>query len=128
MEDARVNAKNNGIANATFYAGKAEDIKLSDDRNVSKDHGELSKDSEIILPHPDVIVIDPPRKGCDEALIDTILKAMPLRIVYVSCDPATLSRDLKLLTDGGYSLDEVTPVDMFPHSIHCECAVALHRE
>ena len=127
VEDARVNAKNNGIANATFYTGKAEDIKLSDDRNVSKDHGELSEDSEIILPHPDVIVIDPPRKGCDEALIDTILKAMPLRIVYVSCDPATLSRDLKLLTDGGYSLDEVTPVDMFPHSIHCECAVALHR-
>lgn len=128
VKDAKANAVSNGIANATFYTGKAEDIKLSDDRNVSKDHGELSEDAEIVLPRPDVIVIDPPRKGCDEVLIDTILKAKPLRIVYVSCDPATLSRDLKLLTAGGYKLDEVTPVDMFPHSIHCECAVALHRE
>ena len=127
VEDAKINAKNNGIDNATFYTGKAEDIKLSEEPDVSTDRGELSKDDTIVLPRPDVIVIDPPRKGCDEVLIDTILKAKPLRIVYVSCDPATLSRDLKLLTAGGYRLDEVTPVDMFPHSIHCECAVALHR-
>ncbi len=127
VEDAKINAKNNGIDNATFYTGKAEDIKLSEEPDVSTDRGELYKDDTIVLPRPDVIVIDPPRKGCDEVLIDTILKAKPLRIVYVSCDPATLSRDLKLLTAGGYRLDEVTPVDMFPHSIHCECAVALHR-
>ena len=114
IEDARANAKYNGIDNATFYTGKAEEIGLSD--------------AKITLPKPDVIVIDPPRKGCDEALINTILSTAPGRVVYVSCDPATLSRDLKLLTNGGYEIKEATPVDMFPQCVHCECAVSLVRK
>ncbi len=114
IEDAGANAKYNGIDNATFYTGKAEEIGLSD--------------AKITLPKPDVIVIDPPRKGCDEALINTILSTAPKRVVYVSCDPATLSRDLKLLTDGGYEIKEATPVDMFPQCVHCECAVSLVRK
>ena len=76
--------------------------------------------------HPDVIVVDPPRKGCDEACLSTMLQMRPDRIVYVSCDPATLARDLKLLcADGTYKLTAVTPVDQFPHSVHVETVCLL---
>ena len=76
---------------------------------------------------PDVIVVDPPRKGCDEACLNTMLKMQPKRIVYVSCDSATLARDLRILCDGGYELEKVRAVDQFPHTGHIETVVKLRR-
>ncbi|MGL4819237.1 MAG: 23S rRNA (uracil(1939)-C(5))-methyltransferase RlmD, partial [Bacilli bacterium] len=76
---------------------------------------------------PDVIYVDPPRKGCDTALLETMLQMQPTRIVYVSCDPATLARDVKVLVDGGYELTKVQPVDMFPQTGHVESVVQLVR-
>ena len=76
---------------------------------------------------PDVIVVDPPRKGCDEALLETILAMQPERVVYVSCNPSTLARDLRVLEDGGYRTVEVQPVDMFPHTVHVESVALLVR-
>ena len=76
----------------------------------------------------DVIVVDPPRKGCDEACIVTMLKMKPERIVYVSCDSATLARDLKALCEGGYELRRVRAVDMFPQTVHTECVCQLMRK
>lgn len=108
IEDAKKNAEINGITNAFFSAGAAEDLAPT-------------------LPRPDVIVVDPPRKGCDEKLIETILKNAPNRLVYVSCDPATLARDLKILNEGGYKLDRVRPVDQFLHGGHIETVVSLSR-
>ena len=78
--------------------------------------------------HPDVIVVDPPRKGCDEKCLETMLRMEPDRIVYVSCDPATLARDLKILCGGGYALRKVRPVDQFGHTTHVETVVGLHRK
>ena len=112
IEDARRNARLNRIANAEFAVGRAEDVLPRWQRaGVS----------------PDVIVVDPPRKGCDPALIATMLELRPARIVYVSCNPATLARDLRLLEDGGYRTAEVQPVDMFPHTGHVECVVLMSR-
>ena len=79
------------------------------------------------MAHPDVIVVDPPRKGCDEKCLDTMLKMQPDRIVYVSCDSATLARDLRILVDGGYTLQKVRPVDMFPMSVHVETVCLLSK-
>ena len=106
IEDAVTNAKLNGIDNAEFYVGKAEEIlpEKYDKENV----------------HADVIVVDPPRKGCDEALLDTMVKMAPERIVYVSCDSATLARDLKFLVGNGYEVKKVQGVDQFCHSGHVE--------
>ncbi|MCR5717057.1 MAG: 23S rRNA (uracil(1939)-C(5))-methyltransferase RlmD, partial [Lachnospiraceae bacterium] len=75
----------------------------------------------------DVIVVDPPRKGCDEACLNTILQMAPKRVVYVSCDPATLARDAKILCGQGYHLLKVRPVDMFPHTVHVETVVQMIR-
>jgi 23S rRNA (uracil1939-C5)-methyltransferase len=120
IKDAIRNAKDNGIDNVSFYVGKAEDIYL-DGSDTASEGGILLSD------RPDVIVVDPPRKGCDQVLINTMLSAAPGKIVYVSCDPATLSRDLKLLCDGGYELKAVTPTDMFPHCVHIENCCLLTR-
>ena len=117
IEDAKRNAKINGITNAEFFAGKAEEI-LPAYVEQEKQAGRAAR--------ADVIVVDPPRKGCDAALLDTILSIRPDRIVYVSCDPATLARDLKILCAGGYTLQYVQPVDQFPHSGHVETVVSLH--
>ncbi len=78
--------------------------------------------------HPDVIVVDPPRKGCDERCLETMLAMRPERIVYVSCDPATLARDLKILCEGGYELKKVRGVDQFGHTGHVECVCQLVRK
>ncbi|MBB6734023.1 23S rRNA (uracil(1939)-C(5))-methyltransferase RlmD [Cohnella zeiphila] len=110
IEDARRNATINGIANTEFAVGAAEDI-------LPRWQAEgLS---------PDVIVVDPPRKGCDPRLLDTMLQLRPERIVYVSCNPSTLARDLRVLEDGGYRTVEVQGVDMFPHTTHVECCSLL---
>ena len=111
IEDTGINAVINGISNASFYAGKTEEIlpKLYEQDKA------------------DVIVVDPPRKGCAKEALDTMLKMSPDRIVYVSCDPATLARDLRILADGGYELKKIRPVDMFPWSGHIETVVLMSR-
>jgi 23S rRNA (uracil1939-C5)-methyltransferase len=118
IENARQNASRNGIENAAFYVGKAEQV-LPDYVENLKAQG---KDPQI-----DVICVDPPRKGCDDVCIQTMLEIAPKRIVYVSCDPATLARDLKKLAEGGYRLDYVQPVDQFAHTVHIETVCSLHR-
>lgn len=113
IDDARRNAQLNGIRNVQFETGAAE----------------------VVIPEwrrqgiaPDVIVVDPPRKGCDAALLDTILEMRPSRVVYVSCNPSTLARDLQVLAAGGYTTVEVQPVDMFPHTTHVENVALLVRD
>lgn len=118
IEDARENARLNNITNVEFFVGKAEDI-------VPQAYSGADKDSP--MANPDVIVVDPPRKGCDETLLNTIVLMAPKRIVYVSCDSATLARDLKYLSANGYKTQKVQPVDQFGHSGHVETVVALHR-
>ena len=114
IENAKANAKANNITNAEFYVGAAEDV-----------FPRLVKDNPNI--GADVIVVDPPRKGCDAVLLDTMLRMAPKRIVYVSCDPATLARDLKQLCAGGYRLEKVQPVDQFPQSVHVETVCLLSK-
>ena len=112
IADAKVNSELNGIRNTTFYAG---DMKaVLDDAFVAANG------------HPDVIILDPPRAGVDEPVIDVILRAAPERIVYVSCNPATQARDLALM-DGAYRVEAVQPVDMFLHTHHVENVVKLVR-
>ncbi len=112
IEDAKMNARLNGFENTQFAVGKSEEIIPAWIENG------------IV---PDVIVVDPPRKGCDRSLLDTMLEAAPDRIVYVSCDSSTLARDLRVLIDGGYKLEVVQPVDMFPQTAHIECVAKLVR-
>ncbi len=113
IEDARANAAANGITNATFYVGKAEEI--------------LPEVYEKEKVRADVIVVDPPRKGCDQTLLDTILAMEPDRVVYVSCGPATLARDLKILCAEKYDLVKVQPVDMFAQTVGIENVSLLIR-
>ena len=120
IDDAKNNAKINNIENAEFYVGKAEDILPEYYDNYTKEHnGEKA--------YADVIVVDPPRKGCDEILLNTMTTMRPERIVYVSCDSATLARDLKILCENGYNIDHVRGVDQFPMSVHIETVVRLSR-
>ena len=114
IEDARANASLNGITNATFYVGKAEEVLP-----------ELYQKESI---YADVIVVDPPRKGCDEKCLDTIVKMQPQRVVYVSCDSATLARDLRYLCDRGYELKRVRACDMFPQTVHVETVCMMERK
>ncbi len=113
IEDAKVNSDINGITNTIFYAGDMKDI-LNDEFILG--HG-----------HPDVIITDPPRAGMHLDVVDTILRAEPERIVYVSCNPATQARDLQLL-DAKYKVTAIQPVDMFPHTPHVENVVALEKK
>ncbi|MBC2080681.1 23S rRNA (uracil(1939)-C(5))-methyltransferase RlmD [Listeria booriae] len=113
IEDARANAKLNKMDNVTFAVGKAEEVIPDWFKQGIK---------------ADVLVVDPPRKGCDDALLQTILKMKPKRVVYVSCNPATLARDMLVLTEGGYEAKMVQPVDMFPQTTHVECVTVLERK
>lgn len=110
IEDAKRNAELNGFTNTYFEAGPAEEV-------IPRWYAEGRK--------ADVLVVDPPRKGCDEALLNTIIEQKPKRVVYVSCNPATLARDLRVLEDGGYKTKEIQPVDMFPQTTHVECCALL---
>ena len=112
--DARNNAKINGIKNVEFFVGKAEEV--------------LPEQYEKNQVYADVIVVDPPRKGCDETLLNTMVEMKPEKIVYVSCDSATLARDLKYLCERGYELKRVRPVDQFPHTVHVETVVLLEQQ
>ncbi len=113
IKDAKKNAAANGVDNVEFIAGEAEKV----------------------IPHmyekgirADVVVVDPPRKGCDQVVLETMVKMQPERIVYVSCNPSTLARDLNYLTENGYRVEEVQPVDMFPHTAHVETCVLLSHK
>ncbi|MDR2889887.1 MAG: 23S rRNA (uracil(1939)-C(5))-methyltransferase RlmD [Lachnospiraceae bacterium] len=114
IRDAQINAANNGISNVEFLVGKAEEVLIEkyEQEGISAD----------------VIVVDPPRKGCDEVVLKTMLRIQPERIVYVSCDSATLARDLKVLCDGGYELRKVRGVDQFGQTVHVETVVLLERK
>ena len=137
IEDARENAKCNGIDNATFYVGRAEEVlsefyergsqteSIDTSEEVSDVGSETSGEDDPKMCHPDVIVVDPPRKGCDEKCLETMIAMQPKRIVYVSCDSATLARDLKILAEGGYELKKVRAVDQFGHSVHVECIIMM---
>ena len=121
IDDARNNAKINDITNAEFYVGKAEEVLPEYYKEYEKTHnGETA--------HADVIVVDPPRKGCEESLLQTIVDMQPEKVVYVSCDSATLARDVKFLRAKGYELKDVTPVDQFPHTVHVETVVLLSQQ
>jgi len=124
IEDARRNAADNGICNAEFYVGKAEDVLFKFYEESQSQEAGGGRD----MKHPDVIVVDPPRKGCDAVCLETMLAMRPERIVYVSCDSATLARDLRILADGGYCLERVRPVDQFPQGVHVETCVLLSRK
>lgn len=113
IADAKENAKLNGIENADFFVGKAEDV--------------LPEQYDKYGVYADVIVVDPPRKGCDEKLLQCMVEMAPKRIVYVSCDPATLARDLNFLEANGYKVKKVRCTDMFPHSTHVETVCLLNR-
>ncbi len=128
IDDARENALLNGIENAQFFVGKSEEILPKYYKDYEEQHGGEKA-------HADVIVVDPPRKGCDAKLLDTILKMQPERIVYVSCDSATLARDLKILCEGaqedektaGYQIEKWRAVDQFPMTTHVESIVLLSK-
>lgn len=120
IEDAKNNARINGIETAEFYVGKAEEVLPEYYEKYAQEHpGQQA--------HADVIVVDPPRKGCEDSLLKTMADMQPDRIVYVSCDSATLARDLKYLCGEGYELEKVRAVDQFPMSVHVEVVCCLHR-
>lgn len=105
VDDAMVNIL--GSENIQFYRGKCEDV--------------LPEATD----HADALILDPPRQGCHPRTLETVLSLRPPKVAYVSCDPSTLARDLRILVDGGYTLEDVTPVDMFPHTQHIECVASL---
>lgn len=111
IENARENAKLNQIGNAEFFVGKAEEV--------------LPEWYEREKTYADVIVVDPPRKGCAKSLLDTIVRMNPKRLVYVSCNSSTLARDLNYLCREGFALEKVQPVDMFAMTVGVECVAAL---
>jgi len=113
IEDAKTNARINGINNAKFFVGAAEDVLP-----------QKYKEENI---YADVIVVDPPRKGCEQSLLETIIAMRPKKVVYVSCDPATLARDLKFLCEKDYEMVKVRAVDQFSHSVHVETVALLTR-
>lgn len=112
IKDAKINANLNNLDNVEFYVGKAEEV-------VPK----MYKEGKTA----NVVVVDPPRKGCDEKVLDTIVSMKPDRVVYVSCNPSTLARDLAYLDERGYKCLEVQPVDMFPHTMHVESVAKLEK-
>lgn len=116
IDDAKQNAKLNNMTNTEFFVGAAEAVVP---KQYEKSCGKLSAD---------VVTLDPPRKGCDEKLLDTVVKMAPSRIVYVSCDPGTLARDVKVLTDKGYEVKRVRACDMFGGSFHVESVVLLSKQ
>ena len=112
VENARENAAKNGVTNAKFIEGLSEDI-----------FPKLMKSSEL----PDIVIVDPPRKGCDEKLLTTLLTYLPKKILYISCNPSTLARDLKILSEK-YTVGTIYPYDLFPNTKHIECVVCLEAQ
>ena len=126
IADARENALRNGIENVEFFVGKAEEILKEFYTGGSREcRGERPETATLELERPDVIVVDPPRKGCDGECLKAMIAAEPKRIVYVSCDPATLARDLRILCEGGYELERIRGVDQFGMTVHVETVCLL---
>ena len=121
IDDAKENAKINAIDNAEFFVGKAEEV-------LPEYYAEYEREHNGETAHADVIVVDPPRKGCDETLLETIVKMQPEKVVYVSCDSATLARDLKYLCANGYEIRMCRGVDQFPQTVHIETVVLLSHK
>jgi len=114
VRDAKINCELNGISNLKLFTGKAEEWLYKWRRSVEEVH---------------LIIVDPPRKGCSLKVLKGIIKVKPKKIIYVSCNPATLARDLKYLTkDGDYKLKKVLPIDMFPQTGHIECLASLESD
>ena len=114
MENAKFNAEKNEIANANFHCGSVDDIVYQLYNNGEK---------------ADIVVIDPPRAGTNEKTLNTIIKMNPKKVIYVSCNPATLARDIKHLTENSsYRIKKSTPIDMFPHTTHVETVVLLSNQ
>lgn len=113
IKDAKINAKLNKLENTEFFVGKAEEVVPN-----------LYKEGKTA----NVVVVDPPRKGCEESVLDTIVSMEPDKVVYVSCNPSTLARDLAYLDERGYKCKEIQPVDMFPHTMHVESVALLCRD
>ena len=150
IEDAKQNARLNNIENAEFFVGRAEEVVPRFYEEKRKEAGAgagantdvwedvkeeaglnagVNEEAQENMLSPDVIIVDPPRKGCDETLLDTMLLMAPSRIVYVSCDSATLARDLKYLTDGGdYKVEKVQCYDNFCQGVHVETVALLTRK
>ena len=132
--DANRNAVINGVINARYICGAAEEVvpeiigKMSEQDFDGVEEGSTEWFARSVLTSVDVAVLDPPRAGCDEKLLAAVVEVSPDRIVYVSCDPATLARDVKYLTGNGYTFIKAAPVDMFPHTGHVETVVLLSRK
>ena len=121
IENAKENAEKNGLHNTEFYVGAAEEVLpkwVEEQKREGKDVGNLV----------DVVSLDPPRKGCDEACLSAVLELSPKRIVYVSCDPGSLARDMKYLREGGYKLEKWVGIDNFPRTGHVETIALLQKE
>ena len=121
IENAKKNAEKNNIHNAEFFVGAAEEVLpkwVEEQKREGKDVGNLV----------DVVSLDPPRKGCDEACLSAVLELSPKRIVYVSCDPGSLARDIKYLREGGYELQKWVGIDNFPRTGHVETIALLQKE
>jgi 23S rRNA (uracil1939-C5)-methyltransferase len=112
VRDARVNARRNGLENIAFVQGDAGEYMV-----------ELANSGEKM----DVVIMDPPRAGSDMPFLKSLLTLSPSRVVYISCNPETQARDLRTLTQGGYRVTGIQPVDMFPHTQHIECVVCLEK-
>lgn len=132
IDDARRNAAENEIENVEFFVGRAEEVlpKFYEEKSPHSSRGQQKtwEDSDAAMSRPDVIVVDPPRKGCDEVCLSAMLAMQPARIVYVSCNPATLARDLKILCEGGYEVQRVRGVDQFGMTVHVETVVMLSHK
>ena len=131
--DANRNSVINGMVSTRYIAGKAEEVLpaimgLKPFMGYNEVNELVEKEPPLKVEHADVVFLDPPRAGCEEELLNAVVQAAPDRIVYVSCDPATLARDIKYLTGQGYEFIEATPVDMFPHTGHCECVTLMTRK
>ena len=139
IADARENARINGIENVEFILGKSEEVYTQyyskgvlgekvEERSGWRNTIDNQRGCKEKEKYPDVVVLDPPRKGCDETLLEAIAKVKPKKVVYVSCDSATLARDLKFLCERGYELRRVRPVDLFPMTVHVETVALLVKE
>ena len=130
--DANRNSVINGLVNTRYFCGKAEEelpgmMGLAKLYKWNEVNERVERKPEIKIDKVDVAVLDPPRAGCDEALLNAVVQAEPSRIVYVSCDPGTLARDIKHLTANGYEFVECTPVDQFPWTTHIEVVAKIQR-
>ena len=131
--DANRNSVINGLVNTRYFSGKAEEelpgmMGLAKLYKWNEVNERVEREPEIKIENADVVILDPPRAGCDEALLAAVAAAQPDRIVYVSCDPGTLARDIKYLTANGYEFIEATPVDQFPWTTHIEMVVLMSKD